>query len=443
MAAEEERDGAPPALQGAMLWRHRITALDGIPDAFPEMSRILDEVRAEVPRRFRDDFIRACNAGLLTAALRTLWDAVLDDLRRKLTEVGVEHLAAFPEIPRVQRADELKALLTARQLLRASFSLGLLDKEAYVRLGHCEDIVAGYLASDDFEGGLDRLTFLDCVKNCVKYCLALHAPLPGFDLPAFLQRLDAEDLRARADELSLSLAPPTPEKVADTALMLMYRRYIAAERNPTADQNVLALFPIAWRRATEGAHRSIGKEFARVRLHGAQDASARAWQLLLLVDGLRFAPDALIATYFMQRSEALLEAHFGWGNFAKELAPAAQLRELGSYVPAEARPIYVRAVLASYLGNPYGISEGAAPHVSAMLDGFDAQLASLAVQLLQSDPDLRSALLSQKPAWRLQALVTRLRPRLSRAQELDWADEVVRVAPADVVKWLTHHRSAA
>lgn len=64
------------------------------------------------------------------------------------------------------------------------------------------------------------------------------------------------------------------------------------------------------------------------------------------------------------------------------------------------------------------------------------------MQLLQGDPDLRRALLSQKPAWRLQALVKSLRPRLSCERELAWAEEVVRVAPGDVVKWLMHRRSA-
>jgi hypothetical protein len=433
MASLEEDAGGFPATTGRLV---RLHALDRIPSEFKDWAALEAAIRPQVPKKFVAEVRSAISANLLTAAIQMMWNAVLDDLRRKVVAFGLQHFAALEGMPPLRDAGQLEELLTPYQLLAGCHTLQLLDKEAYVQLLHCGQLVRGYAQSADFQSQIDRLDVLNFIKNCVKYCLAVDGPQPGIDIKSVIAAVDSGVLDANGLNV-LTAALQQQPGTASTLIRLLFRRYVEedAQSGGTRDASILQVFPIAWAAAEESAKQAIANEFVRIRLsqHSELDAS-RAWQLLVFVDGARYLDDVVLEKYVEQGSTALLAAHNGFGNFAAEGSPARNLLSLGSRIPAASRDLYLRAVLECYLGNPYGVSTAALPSLEKMVDRFDASLATRAVQLLVVDPELRSTLMSTEPARRLKGLLQRIRSRIQIQEVARLADELIALSTADVAE---------
>lgn len=94
--------------------------------------------------------------------------------------------------------------------------------------------------------------------------------------------------------------------------------------------------------------------------------------------------------------------------------------------------MYVKAVVICYLENPYGVSWAALPALDQMIASFDSILATRAVELIQSDAELQSTLISHAPAARLGDLLRRIRDRISDPRTLEAADQLTHLRPDEV-----------
>jgi hypothetical protein len=253
---------------------------------------------------------------------------------------------------------------------------------------------------------------LNFIKNCVKYCLAVDGPQPGFDIKGLFERIEREDLSGRLAEFEQAIGRQ-PGEFISTIARLLFRAYVEYSPTATRDANILRLFPAIWAMSAEETRTQLGSEFVRVRLNTTNDQAARAWSLIQLVEGSSYLPDDVLSRYFNQFSDALVSAHNGAYNFYNEAEPAQNLLSLGSRVPPGARDKYVRAVATCFLGNPYGVSFTALPSFTTMLERFDAELVKVLLQALLADPDLRTTLLSELPAGRLPEMLQLVASRIS------------------------------
>jgi len=409
VAGDDEPD-AFPAVTG--MRQERTALLRRIPGEFKDWVTLENAVRPEVPRRFLVEMKQALSVDLYPAAMRAAWDAVMDDLRKKILAFGLQHFASVEGMPALRSEADLRIQTTAHHLLLGAYKLHLLDEEAYVQLSHCMQLVMGYAQSDRFASELDRLAVLNFIKNCVKYCLAVVGPEPGFDIKGLFERIESEDLTGRFAELEHAIARQPAESIS-TVARLLFLAYVEFSPTATRDANILKLFPSIWTSTSDATRTQLGGEFARVRFNGMNDQAGRAWSLLQLVQGAGYLPDELLARYFNAFSDELVAVHNGADNFYHEAEPAERLLGLGARVPSSARGKYVRAVAICFLGNHWGVSFTALPFLTTMLERFDAELVKVLLRALLLDPDLRTTLLSAQPAQRLPELLRLVASRIS------------------------------
>jgi hypothetical protein len=412
----------------------RTALLRRIPGEFKDWVTLENAVRPEVPRQFLVQMKQALSVDLYPAAMRAAWDAVIDDLRKKVLAFGLQHFASVEGMPPIRSEADLHTQMTAHHLLLGAYKLHLLDEEAYVQLSHCMQLVMGYAQSNQFASELDRLEVLNFVKNCVKYSLAVDGPQPGFDIKGLFERIENEDLTARLPEFEQAIARQ-PVDSTSTIARLLFRAYVEFFPTATRDANILRLFPHIWHVSTEQTRAQLGSEFVRIRLNGTNDQAGRAWSLIQLVQGASYLPDDFLARYFDQLSDALLSAHNGVDNFYNEVEPAQRLLSLGARVPSSARSKYVRAVAVCFLGNHYGVSFAALPSLTTMLERFDAELVKVLLRQLLVDPDLRTTLLSERPAQRLPALLQLVESRISTEDGRRTMEFFTTKAPRQIVEY--------
>lgn len=143
-------------------------------------------------------------------------------------------------------------------------------------------------------------------------------------------------------------------------------------------------------------------------------------------------PEELRARRVERASQKLLEAHDGFNNFENEVEPARKLEQLSFPIPARARESYVKAVVLCFLGNPYGSSYKAQPHLIKILERFDPALMSTFFDLLKTDPDFHSTLMSERPAGRLIMLIDHLRPHIPEGDARKLADLYKELSPRQI-----------
>ncbi|WP_438024164.1 hypothetical protein [Sorangium sp. So ce233] len=140
-------------------------------------------IQPDVPKEFLKDVKQAISANMLKVAMKTMWDAVIGDLHRKVELFGLQHLSALPGMPRIEQPADL-VHVSSYDLLRGAFQIGLLDEESFVTLDYCRQLTL-FQTSKESEP-LDRLEFANFIKNCVKYALSVKGMLPpGDDVKKF------------------------------------------------------------------------------------------------------------------------------------------------------------------------------------------------------------------------------------------------------------------
>lgn len=329
----EDQEGGFPGVTG--IARHlRPRPFDKVPSEFRDWKALEDAIRPEVPKKFIEDVRNAISANLLAPAIQMMWNAVVDDLRSKVLTFGLQYFAALDGMPLIRDQEDLITRVTHYQLLNGCHMLGIFNREAYVHLQHCFQLVHGCAGSAEFASHIDRLEVLNFIKNAVKYSLSVSGPSPGFDMKSMVALIDSRAVTDQ-DVSQLEEFLKREQSTASTLTRVLFRRYL--EQGSLAggirDFNILRLFPVAWTMSDEVTKRAIAAEYMAVRLTAGNDQALRAWSLLLHVRGARYLPDPVLASFIEQLAADLLAAHNGFNNFTAEAGPANILLTLGSRIP--------------------------------------------------------------------------------------------------------------
>jgi hypothetical protein len=134
--------------------------------------------------------------------------------------------------------------------------------------------------------------------------------------------------------------------------------------------NFIALLPTLWERLRQQERWQVGQSYAEVNAAGDRAASSGLKKALLSVHGFDFVPETLRSSTFSRTAARVLEAHFGYNNFANETEPMETLAALGTAVPQPAFGKCMEATLAVWLGNRWGVSWAANVPAKRLLDSL-------------------------------------------------------------------------
>lgn len=369
--------------------------------------------------RYVSKMIAAAAAGLFDAALNYLWDETVGELRRRVA--GFD-LAYFFDIA-VKNSDLRKHLKTAddlariddASLLQASREIGLLTDIGYQRLDHIRYMRNHASAAHPNQVELTGLDLANWLETCVIQVITTPPGTITADTKKLLSNIRKDLLEQASVDNAAAFFDELPQDRADTLADGLFGLYVAPDRTPTIADNVRMLWPELWPHVSDERRYGYGIRHGRFAASADTDQATASRELIDLVDGAAYLPEATRAVEIDTALDELRAAHHGMNNFYTEPAPARRLSALigeSGKIPVSVQAKYVRTLVKVYLGNGYGTSFSAEPHYRRLLESLDVKLARVALRAF-TDESISNVLATRTGASQWDDLLTILEPKLT------------------------------
>lgn len=411
---------------------------DGVFVDVVERHRMLSNVGVAIDRldgsqrassRYISKMIAAAAAGLFDAALNYLWDETVSELRRRVAGFDLVYFFDIAvknnDVRKHLKSEDDLTKVDDASLLQAAREIGLLTDVGYQRLDHIRYMRNHASAAHPNQTELTGLDLVSWLETCVIQVIVTPPDTITADTKKLLSNIRQDRLEDDAVGAAAAFFDELPNVRADTLADGFFGLYVSADRTAVVADNVRLLWPELWPYVSEEKRHQYGVRYGRYVASADSDQSKAARELIDLVGATAYLPEAMRVVELDIAIEELRSAHYGWDNFYTEPTPARRLAGLigdGS-APEAVRGRFVQIVVKAFLGNGHGVASGAEPRYRQMLEGLDADSASMALRSFM-DETIASVLFSSVARRQWVKLLDILEPKLIRPTDRDLLDAV-------------------
>lgn len=352
----------------------------------------------------------AIDAGLNDSAINYFWNLTMYDLYRKIIAYGIDYFKSainWSGAP-LKTIDDLREVKDY-QIISGAYSLGIIPAESHFYLQQCREIRNNFSTAHYALGEIDTMETVNFIKNCIKYVLTLDLPAPGMQIKELLDQMEADKLK-NCDKMILSIETQAPS-IREAILHNLFSNFIKQDCSPNLKYNIRQVAPKLWEMVKDEERSNVAARYTSLKEVKSEDAAKEAEEFLKMVDGIKYIPEDNRAIIFNRYAQELLDAHFGWDNFYKEPTYAKNLVMLGYDVPQTSMKQYVLSILMSFVGNSYGVSDGAQQYNLQMLLNLPPSGVNMVFYLLENNLDLMWTLTFKNPAGRINPLMEILKEK--------------------------------
>ena len=345
----------------------------------------------------------ALQVNLNDSAINYIWNLTIYDLYQKIVKYGIDYFASAinwdgKPLRKIEDLQEVKDY----QVIDGAYALGIIPDEALFFLQQCREIRNHFSAAHYPIGELDRF------------------------------EISAEKLN-KGEEISLILENQS-KKIQGPILHSLFSNFIKQDCNACLKYNIKLLAPKLWSCVDEEVKSSIASKFTSLKDITGQDEANEALAFLKLVDGVSYIPQGYLDVIFNKHAQLLIDAHFASNNFYTEPGYAKDLASLGYDVPLSAVNTYVKAIVLSYVGNCYGISNNAQTYNKEMLLNLSQTGIRVLFRVISSDRQVVRELSSQFPAGRLRLLMDIIKEKTMLPEQKQQFDFIVQNTPDRIAR---------
>ncbi|MEW4226409.1 hypothetical protein [Rossellomorea marisflavi] len=339
--------------------------------------------------------------GFYDHAVLEYWNRAMTDLKDKLTVYGLEHFPGELNL-KIKTREDLDNNAKDIRIIEACHLLGIIDGEALVFLKHCLNVRNNFSAAHDTDSPIDPIEAINLIKNCVKYVLQRDVPSPAMTITDLLKYLQTSTFEVEHFE---EIVKDQSTKVVESFARRVFNEYIDPQTTKEYRDNLKSVIGIVWGMLGDEVKSELGQKLMQLKLEDEVDKSLYAMDFLIQVQGVKFIPMAVRKHIFTKKAKELLEAHTGANNFYTEVTHAKELEALGFIVPEESLETYVKAIIFSYTGNPWGNSRGASPYVQAMIANLSTKGIEILLDKLETDTSYAWHFSSGRPIKRFKEVL--------------------------------------
>lgn len=346
-------------------------------------------------------------AGGLRSTIGCYWNAVVDDLRKKVMHRSLD-LFNKEMGKSVKTYEDFQNNITDNDLIEGAYKIGVLSWEAKKIMHQAREtrnIFDGHPDSSD----PNLFKVLNMIADCNRYVLSQEYPIPIINVNDYIIKMDTDTYDK--NELAIEQAfVDLPEVYKKEMANKIVTYYISESISTRFRANIEFSFPILWRVLPKEIRQQIGKRFDKSYIEGDAETNKKAIELLILVDGLRYLSTTTRRLIYEPKIK-FLEEHLD--DWAEEARVVKELEAYGSVVPDELVGRFVSALtltFVGYKGSSYNYartafySNGAAPTVSKMFEKFDNKSAEEFVNTIKTNQKLKSRIRGAAQLNRLRTL---------------------------------------
>lgn len=382
------------------------------------LAELPDEIRSQ--SYYVSKMVAAATVGLFDAALNYLWDELVAALRLRVTGFDLSY---FFDIAAGSNTDLRKSLkneedlekIDDSRLLRAALEIGLLSDVGFARLDHIRFMRNHASAAHPNQNDLTGLEMVTFLQLCIREVINRPTDIVTANTGRLLANIKKDVLDQAAVDSAAAFFDQLPQDRANTLADGLFGLYTAPTRTPVVADNVRLLWPRLWPFIGEATRSNYGLRHARASASAETEFAKAARELIDIVNGTAYLHSEERANEMNDALDILDAAHSGFNNFYNEPAPARRVLDLAGEkgdVPDSVRVRYVHVIVKCFLGNGYGVSDGAEKSYERMLTRFSSKDAGVALRLFM-EPVYSSVLASPVGQQQWLRLLDIIEPKLT------------------------------
>lgn len=376
-----------PSINGLMsafnLPRELIASDDEILYAWRDLPREI----SRIPNDLRDGMIvRMCVAisvGLFDGAINYIWNAVIVTIRQKIRNFGFSLIGQT--LGKRFEENDLNELKDS-ELLDLCYKIQLLSEDGYFFLNQCRDIRNNFSTAHPSVAQIDDRELINFISRCCKYGITDDYSLQGINISDFIgavkgRKLDDNELDVWSQRLS-----KTFQKQRQLLIRTLMGIYCDSSASEESRLNALRICLLIKEDIDESVQSSLIEQYYEYFSKGVTDKCKAARAFFEKLHMLNLLSESERHSIVKNACKNLLNAHLEYNNFYNEPPFAQRLFEISTSmeIPETVKQEYVYTVLMGYVGNPYGVSNGAIRYYEKMISGFSPKAIHYLFTLIDS-----------------------------------------------------------
>lgn len=343
------------------------------------------------------------------SAITAYWNAVVDDLRKKIIHRSLDLFnKECKQKKDIKTYEDFQDYVNDFDLIDGAFKIGVIDREGQKLLQQARDtrnLFGGHPQSSD----PDLIKVVNLINDCNKYVLSKEFPPAIIDIATYLSEMDSATFNKNSLAVNQAFSDLPAIYISELSTRF-FGTYCSANISSELRNNIEFCAPILWALLPKEDRRKVGQQFDKYLVSGNNNKIEKGQQFILLVDGLMYISPAsrkvIIEPLITKLTDSL-------DNWSEEEKAVAQLLPFSSFVPDDNITLFVSAITKTYVGYRGGsyqyarknfYSNGAAPLILEMFELFDINMVSAFVEVVKNDGTLRHRIQEDGQFARLQKL---------------------------------------
>lgn len=345
---------------------------------YKNLEDVIDKIASDkTTMLYLSKFVHAITDGLFDAALNYLWDATINELRKRISNYDVEYFydVVISEPKKRGNLSGEKDLVNIQDsdLLVGVKKIELINDVAYNELDHIKYMRNWTSTAHPNEEELTGLKLLGWLEICIKNVFNL----PLSDINIEIKKLLSDIKTRRFDKNEIALKKTflldLNSNQSNSLLNGLFGIYVSDSVSPEAIDNINEISPQLWSLADDSTKNNIGIKYGNFLINGHTDKQQSAKSFLEVVSGQSVIPDDLKSVEIANILSDLSTANKENNNFYSEPSIA---RELNRYVknsksiPEKIEKDFVITVISCFLTNGNGVAWNAEDFYVEMISNF-------------------------------------------------------------------------
>lgn len=372
----------------------RLVVVDNLPSA---LKRLTEEQKLDA--MYISKFVAACGAGLFDAALNFLMNETILNLRKKVMRYDLkfflESLSGLDEKKKksINTEEDLKKL-EEWEFIRGCKETGIITELGYKHLDYIRDMRNHASAAHPNQNSIDGLQLVSWLQTCIKEVLSVEPKGPVIEIRCLINNIREHELKEEDAIQINTFIGELREELATSLLNAIFGMYSTPTTDIKLRNNIMLIANSVWERASDKGKTEIAIKYMTFSINAQIAKKELAYSFLEQVDGLSYLSDDCKSLELDVLLDDLYYIHYGYNNFYKE-PPIA--RKISKYVnedgkiPDIVRYKYVKNIMLCYLGNYWGISEGAYEYYERAIGLFTELEIEEFIKILK-DTDIQNTL---------------------------------------------------
>jgi hypothetical protein len=315
-------------------------------DKLEYLQRELTNIREDfADNKYIKEAIIVLAAGGLRSTIGCYWNAVVDDLRRKIMHRSLDlfNKEINPK-KQVKSYEDFQNYLTDFELIDGAYKIGVIGWEAHKLLHQAREtrnIFDGHPDSSD----PTLFKVFNMIADCNRYVLSQDYPLTIIDVNQYILTMDTDTFNKNETAVEQAFTD-LPEIYKEEMTNRLFTLYTGDNASTRLKSNIEFSYPVLWKVISKEIRQQIGKRFDKLIVEANVQIIEMANDLLTIVDGLRYVSAASRKILFEPLIKNLEDNLDNWGAEGKAVM---ELQRLGTTIPKDFIGRFVSALTLTFV----------------------------------------------------------------------------------------------